>query len=166
MLNSLLPEDLDILVKAHLYQKFPGEFDSDHQAREFADFIIRAVKRRRLTGPEIAAIVDERAVNDGTIAHAAARLADLLGDSYSVEAIKQNHARYGKRHLELQKSRSRLDNQIAEMESKLSDSDRKHLKEFGSTIADLLGRPDIKKRLEDFRRERNDIISDSVIDLD
>jgi hypothetical protein len=164
-MSSGLPEDLEILLQCHLYLMFPDEYNSDHFASKLANCIVRTMKPRKLTPAEQGAMVNHYARSRQSIAKAAETVADILGSSYSVEALKQNENRHCTlRSKELRAIRFASEEQIKHLEAMMSDADRESLKRLGDCLSETLKR--IAPRLSRFRAARNDIIARSVIEDD
>lgn len=167
-----LPEDIDVLVKCKMFLSFPDEFDSDNLARQLAEWIVQNICARRLKGPEIALMVDYWAGSRASISDAVETVADTLGPTYTVESIKQNHARYGagSRYFR-EKRRLREENDAAfeaRMLAKMTDDEKARMPEelarLQKSLKEWAARN--KDRYLSFKEAENDIISQSVIEDD
>jgi hypothetical protein len=162
-IGSGLPEDIDMLVQCQLFLKFPQEYDADHFAAELADYIVRTVRPRRLTPEEQGAMVRYYAHSRKTISAAAEQVADILGPTYSVEALKQNENRHSALGSgQLRAIRSASDEQLKHIEATMTPADRDALKRFGESVSRIL--KGIEPRVSKFRSAKNDIIARSVIE--
>lgn len=91
---------------------------------ELAEFILTHVKLPKLSGPEIAAMVDEVAIQSGSISKAAQGVALKLYNTVSVEAILQAHKRYGRTSKSI---RDEAAIRKAEDDDDMSEDDRREL---------------------------------------
>lgn len=166
-LNFRLPDDLQMLVQARLYLRHPDEFDAEQFAKELAQFVVRHVKNRRLSGPEIAAMVDDRAPGSESISEAIDRVAEILGPTYSVEAVKKNHDRYGMRSTQIHSARSQMKEALEGVLSDLASAPLSELKDFEKTIEAIAAAlKSHEGRISEFGRAKKDIIAQTVIEDD
>lgn len=94
----------------------------DEVAVELATWIIKNVPFPKLSGLEIAAMVDYHAVRRQTISRGAEFVCDMLEGQYSLDAILQAHKRYGRTSSGIRDEARRIRLQL-EADRKIDDSE-------------------------------------------
>lgn len=163
-LRHSLPEDLETLLQCRLFLEFPDEYNADNFAKQLAEWIVRNVRPRRLTGPEMAAMVDNLARFRPSISAAITQVADILGPTYSVAAIRRAHDDYGDRAAIFKKLRADDKEWEDRHTAAMREEDRLSLEALSRTMSAAF-RPH-RDRLARFRNRRNHIIKQSVVEDD
>jgi len=91
-----IPEDVALIQDCLKYIDSPESFDPEGFALKLAHWIVNNARLPRLSGPEIAAMVDHQAVRVETISKAAEIVCEMLQGRRTCEAILQAHKRYGR----------------------------------------------------------------------
>ena len=118
-LEGPLPEEYELISRCRgLLQAYPSgeEVPCDQEfVRELLERYVALTINRRLSGAEIAAMVDRETIYHSSISQAIEWVHDSYCDHISIEAVAQYHKRYGRRSGELKahraENRSMLENE-------------------------------------------------------
>jgi hypothetical protein len=154
-----IPADWDIIRKCRMIMASGDKWPfPEETVQELAKWIIANAPFRKLSGPEIAAMVDYRAVRTKTISRAAEIVCDFLQGRYSLEAILQSHKRYGRTSGVLRDEAAKIEIEDEAMDAadeEMTDGERAELDQVLQTAREKFER--LERAAREYMAAKKDI---------